>query len=341
MASVRSIAKRAGVSITTVSRVLNNHPQVNEETRQKVLAASREERYEPAIGRRSCTNIALLYTGELSLGSPYDSALLVGIQDKIQESEHDLMILDARRSKQATETYAQMFSRKGVCGAILRTDAKTHHICKTIADEGFPMVVIGDRIEAENVSYVDCDSRDASREAVEHLIGLGHRTIAICVNIVEDSDHLDRLAGYRQALAAHGIEFDERLILRAPANREGGVQLLRRLLTVPIRPTAAFIADPMPTIGALNEARKIGIAIPQDLSILGFDDTELRFTVVPEMSAVCQDAAALGREAMAVLSSILSQAEEQPPIRRTLRTWLEIHDSTAPPHDAARPESAT
>jgi len=340
MPSVRTIAKRAGVSITTVSRVLNNHPQVNEETRKRVLAASIEERYSPSIGRRTATSIALAYTGEPSLSSPFDSALLVGIQDEIQQSEQDLLILDLRRARQPHETMTQMFARKGVCAVILRTDSQSDHVCRQIAEEGFPHVVIGERFDDANVNYVDCDSRAASREAVEHLLGLGHRKIAICTNVVDDADHLDRLGGYRQALSDHGIDFDERLVLRIPANREGGTQLLRRLLTLPFRPTAVFVVDPMPTIGALTEARKLGIAIPEDLSILGFDDAEMRFAVVPELSAVCQDAASLGREAMGVLRNLLSTEPGPTPVRRVLRTWLEVHASTAVPSGHPLPQRA-
>jgi DNA-binding LacI/PurR family transcriptional regulator len=336
MASVRLIAKRAGVSITTVSRVLNNHPQVSPEVRQRVLAASNEAGYAPTVGRKSTTNIAFVYTGESSLGSPFDAALLAGMSQGMEEQAFDLMILDARRARQANETFTQMFIRKGIRGAILRTTAQTRGVCESIAEEGFPVVVVADRFDNPKVNYVYGDSRESSRDAVEHLIGLGHRKIAICLNVVDDSDHVDRLAGYRQALSDHNIEFDNYLVLRVPAYREGGAQALRRLMTLPDRPTAAFLTDPLTAVGALSEARKTGINIPGDLSIVGFDDTEVRYGIYPTLTAVCQDAEALGREAFAVLKKLLAREEgadaaRPAVIQKSLRTWLEVHESTAAP----------
>jgi len=335
VASVRIIAKRSGVSITTVSRVLNNHPQVSEGVRRRVLAASNEAGYKVA-DRRTNTNLAIVYTADNTLGSNFDAALMSGIARAMEQEHFDLMVLDAHRSRLGNESFTQMFMRKGIRGAILRSTLAMHATCRSIAEEGFPAVVVADRLDAPGVNYVYCDSRDSSRDAMEHLIGLGHRRIAVCINVIDDTDHADRLAGYRQALADHEIELDSRLLLRVPATREGGAQALRRLLTMPDRPTAVFLTDPMTAVGATSEARKIGIKIPEDLSIVGFDDAEVRYGLYPAMTSVCQDAEGLGLEAFAALKTLLNRpkaggrAAEIPPIRKSLRTWLEIHESTGP-----------
>ncbi|HEX8341222.1 MAG TPA: LacI family DNA-binding transcriptional regulator [Tepidisphaeraceae bacterium] len=329
MASVRTIARNAGVSITTVSRVLNNHPQVSEGVRQRVLDASNQTGYTQTVGRKSTTNIALLYTGESSLGSPFDGAILAGMSQGMEEHGYDLMILDARRSRNAGETLTQMMLRKGIRGAVVRTTSATRGTVEMLAAEGFPFVVAADRFDDPAVSYVYSDSIAASREATEHLIGLGHRRIGMCLNIVDDSDHLDRLEGFRQALAGHDIELDSRDVLRSPANREGGVQLLRRVMSRADRPTALFLADPITAVGLLSEARRSGVSIPADLSVVGFDDADLRYMVCPELTAVCQDASALGREAFVALHGLLD--DDKTPVRKALPTWLEIHGSTASP----------
>lgn len=337
MASVRQIARRAGVSITTVSRVLNNHPQVSAQVREKVLAATNKSGYVQSVGRRSIANVAFAYTGESSLGSPYDAALMQGIAQAMEEFGFDLTVLDARRSKLPHETYSQMFLRKGIRGVVLRTTAQTQGVCEAIASEDFPAVVVGSRFNAPGVNFVDCNSRESSREAVEHLVGLGHRRIAVCMNIVDDSDHADRLAGYEQALVDNGIELDPRLVLRTPANRLGGSQVMRRIMSMADRPTAVYLTDPMTAVGALNEARKMGIVIPADLSIVGFDDAELRFGVSPEMTSVCQDAVQLGREAFAALHRVMTHEDGSASLKQELRTWLEIHETTgAPPTRVAR-----
>jgi len=332
MSSVRIIAREAGVSIATVSRVLNNHPRVSQGVRDKVLAAANEKRYVSQVSKRSTANIALLYTGELSLGSPFDAQLMFGMSSGLEEYDYDLMVLDAKRSMQPGETHSQMLMRKGVRGLVLRTTLATRSVCLAIADEGFPAVVIGDRFEHEGVRFVYSDSREPSREAIEHLVALGHTRIGICLNTVDDSDHADRLRGYRQAVEESGLTWDRKLIIRTPANRPGGAQLIRRIAAMTDRPTALFITDPETSAGAFKEARAAGLDIPGDLSIVGFDDGDARFDVFPEMSAVCQDTAALGREALAALHEVIeSGSVTTVPVRKSLRAWFEVHRSTAPP----------
>lgn len=334
MSSVREIAKIVGVSPTTVSRAINNHPMVAAEVRQRVLAAMDRSNYMPAVGKRSTTNIAFLYTGVSSLGSPYDAAVMQGISDRMDELGFDLLILNAARALLPGETFGQMFHRKSVRGAVLRTDSRTRHLVQAIAEEGFPSVVIGDRFEDPNVCSIFCESRTTSAEAVEHLLSLGHRRIGCCINRVDDSDHLDRLAGYRDALAAGGVEFDERLVYREYANLDGGSQLIRKMRTQRDGPTALYIGDPLTAIGAINEAARLGIRVPADLSIVGFDDGESRFITQPQLTAVVQDAREVGREAFEVLHLLIEQRKQADVERRVLPTRFELHESTAPPRDA-------
>ncbi|MBB6431265.1 LacI family DNA-binding transcriptional regulator [Algisphaera agarilytica] len=339
MSSVRQIAREAGVSITTVSRVLNNHPRVSQKARERVLAAANDARYVAPVSKRSTTNIALLYTGESSLGSPFDSQVMWGMSSGIEEYGYDLMVLDAKRSLQPGETYTQMFMRKGVRGAVLRTTLSTRHICLAIAEEGFPSVVVGDRFEHPSMRFIYSDSREPSREAIEHLIALGHTRIAICLNIVDDSDHADRLAGYEQALSDHDIPLDRKLVIRAHANRTGGEQLMRRVASMADRPTAIFITDPAAAAGAFKEARALGLNVPEDISIIGFDDGDLRFDIYPEMTAVCQDTGAIGQEAMTALHEVIENGPgETLPVRKARRAWLEVHHSTASPSVERRAE---
>jgi DNA-binding LacI/PurR family transcriptional regulator len=201
-------------------------------------------------------------------------------------------------------------------------------LCEQVAAEGFPLVAVGEHFE-QKVSCVYADSNPSSREAVQYLLDLGHRRIAICLNDVEDSDHQDRLRGYREALTAREVAFDPQLVLRASALRDCGVQVMRRLYSVPNRPTAIYFADPLTALGAINEARLLGLRVPEDMSIIGFDDAEVRLMVHPTMTAVCQDAKAIGREAVSVLRALLDEPGGAAPVRRVLSTWLEVHETTA------------
>ncbi|MEQ9460331.1 MAG: LacI family DNA-binding transcriptional regulator [Phycisphaeraceae bacterium] len=331
MASVREIAKLAGVSTATVSRVLNNHPRVSDGARQKVLMVANESRYVPSIGRRSTGNIAYVYTDHTTLDSPYDAAIVQGIFETLEQHQLDLVVINARQARQTSETFSQMFLRKGVRGAVLRTTETTRHYCAAIAEEGFPAVVVGDRFDSSTIVTVDYESKQASREAIEHLIDLGHRRIAIATNVVDDTDHRDRMAGYREALEAAGIGVDPRMIIQTPANLEGGSQMIRRVMTMTDRPTAIFITDPFTCVGAMNETRALGLDIPGHVSLVGFDDSQLRSSVYPRMSAVCQDAKRLGSEALELLNTLVTDADFQPAkLGRSLRAWFEVNGTTGP-----------
>lgn len=339
MPSVRTIAKQAGVSPATVSRVFNNHPAVSARSRARVLEAAGD--YAPAGAQAKApapsdsANIAFVYTDTASLNSPFDMALLNGLVQAIEEMDMDLLILDANRSRLADESYTKMFARKGVRGAVMRTTALSRYSCKDVWQQKFPAVFVGDRFEEEAASFVDAASQDASYEAVQHLVGLGHKRIAVATNVVDDTDHTDRTDAYDKALRDHGIEPDPRLFIRVPANIDGGRQLIRRLVGLgDAAPTAIYIADPQTCIGAINEARAAGISIPEQLSIVGFDDSDTRFSVHPSMTAVCQNANVLGREAMSMLAKRIADPTT-PPQHRVLPAWFEVNHSTASPRTGA------
>ena len=334
MSNVRLIAKEAGVSIATVSRVLNSHASVGTEVRSRVLRAANKLGYVSAVGKRSTAYLAFAYTGPASLYSPFDARLLAGIYEAMEETDYNLAVINPQRDKEPSESYSQFFMRKGVRGVILRTTTGTRHICQTIAKEGFPAIVAASRFEQPDMNYVYGDSLPSSKQAVEHLISLGHRRIGITLSLVEDSDHADRLEGYRQALTEAGIEPDPKLVVRMPAQRPDGAQLVKRILSGGQPPTALFITDPDVVIGAVNEAHRLGVSIPDELSIIGFDDGDDRHNVFPHLTAVCQDASQIGYEAFSALTRrVEAGAGEHEPIRQAMPTWLEVHDTTGPVPD--------
>ena len=324
MPTIRKVADEADVSIATVSRVLNNSGTVSENVRQRVLGVAGRLGYSGT--RRAMTNfIALAYTGRSSPTSPYDVAALEGMSKAAEEGGFDLAILRLQADRRPGESYAQLLQRKGIRAALLRTTANTRHICVELAEEGFPCIVVGDCFTDEPaVSYICADSRPTSYQAVEHLISLGHRRIAIAISHVPDHDHQDRLLGYEQALKANQIEVDPKLIHRVWAMQPNGAQVLRGLMSLPDRPTAIFIADPLVAVGAINQAHEMGVKIPEDVSIIGFDDADTRNNVFPKMSAVCQDARQLGYDAMTALTRSLTD-DSSMPIRKGQPTWLELH----------------
>jgi DNA-binding LacI/PurR family transcriptional regulator len=340
MTSVRAIADRLGISVATVSRALNNHPGVSEDTRRRVLRAADRSGYRPSVGRRPTNVIALAYPHEpvrADFGA-FEAALLAGVLEGVSERRFDLSFINVTRDKHPDESYDQFFNRKGVRGVLVRA-LDDPSMAEEIAEEGFPMVLVADRSDRPEVSFIDSDSRGTSRAAVDHLIALGHQRIGLAVHAVPDSDHRDREAGYRAAMAAADLPIPESLIVRAPASPEGGAQMLDTLLSQAEPPTAIFFTNPLSTVGALHRCLELQIRVPKDLSVVGFDDADIRSRTFPRFTAVCQDARSLGLEAARWLTRVLS--EEAAGIFREIRpTTLSILESTSvPPVAAVRLES--
>jgi DNA-binding LacI/PurR family transcriptional regulator len=329
MSSVREIARKMRVSVATVSRALNNHPEISADTRDRVLKAANELGYYNAVGKRVTTNIALAFTSDTPF-TEFDGLLIAGMVRGVGEQRFDVTVVNLERDKAEGETYTQFLLRKGVRGAVLRTDSHSRHICQAIADEGFPSIVVADRFDSHNVNFICTDSAPDSRRAVEHLIDLNHRHIAFVMNHIPDHDHSDRFEAYRQATSAAGIEYDANLVVRVPANLQGGKAALNRLLSLPQPPTAVYFADPLACIGAMTRAYEIGLHVPEDLSIVGFDDNDIRYRVWPTLTAVCQNASELGFEAALWLTRKLS-GKDATPLRKQAVTYFEVHGTTAQP----------
>ena len=327
MATIRNIASEANVSIATVSRVLNEGEGVSDDVRRRVQKVASKLGY--STGRRPSVGnlIALTYTGRNSLESPYDVAVLKAMSKAADGQNFDLAIINLAIDRRPAETAAQMLHRKGVRAAILRTSADTRQTCVELANDLFPHVVVGECFSEPAVNYVYADSKPTTYRAIEHLISLGHRRIAIAVSHVPDKDHADRLAAYEEAHADHGLAVDPKLIYRVWAMRSHGEQVIRNLMSLPDRPTAIFIADPLVAVGAINQAHQMRVRIPEDVSIIGFDDADTRRNVFPVLSAVCQDAYQLGAEAMLSLLRIIQNPSDAP-IRKVLPTLLELHETT-------------
>jgi LacI family transcriptional regulator len=291
------------------------------------------------VGKRATSFLAFVYTGPVSLDSPFDSAILDGAYSAMEGSNLNLVLLDLHHEKLVDETYTQYFARRGIRGVMLRTTQQTRRICEEIAAENFPSIVIGERFDAENVNYIRSESYTSMYRGVEHLIGLGHRRIAFAVaDVVQDSDHADRLLAYENAMRDHDVSIEGRWCFHLLARRPDGAQVIRRLMSMPNRPTAIVFTDPMVGIGALLECHKLGVNVPGDLSILGFDDSDTRNLAFPTMTAICQDAKRLGVEAFKALTRLATQKSEgHTSYREELPTWLEINHTTGrPPVDECR-----
>ena len=221
MASVREIAKQAGVSAATVSRALNSQPGISAETRRRVALAANAAGYAmPAPAQiRSCVGLIVDNHRALSL---YDCLLINGIRRGLHSARLDVQFVDATRDISADDSYTTFFQSRGLRGVIIPPGVNNRQLCKLIAEEGFPCVTIAERFDEADINYVCCGTADASERAVDHLIELGHKRIGLALPPFSDHDHQDRHEGYCRSLKNHGIERDESLIVRVDPTPEGG-----------------------------------------------------------------------------------------------------------------------
>jgi len=340
MSSVRAIARELSLSPATVSRVINNHPDVDEQTRARVMERINATGYFPRVGVRLSNVVALAYP-EDSVGTEYgsfESSLRTGIMRGLGEQNFDLKLISIRRDKDPRETISQFFIRKGVRGVILRCFRRTRQIITQIAAERFPAIVVSEHFDDPLVNSIRAESYSSSRRAVEHLISLGHRRIALAIHNISDSDHSDRRRAYDDALHCAGIAVDPGLIFELPASISSGEQVLDSILSASPRVTAVFATNPMTALGIMRRSQEREVAIPRELSIVGMDDSDIRMHVWPRLSAVCQDATALGQEAAAWLCTRIQRPPtRQEPYKRTLTTVFEINGTTAPPSGTPTP----
>lgn len=330
--SVREIANRLQVSPATVSRALNGHPQVARHTKERVLAMAESIGYVQRSGGRASTNsIGLVYPSHPvrpEFGN-FESAMLSGILRGVNEHRFDVTFLNVERDKHADESFTQFFRRKGVRGVIVRSVEPTPRLAEEIAAEEFPSVLVADRSEDPRVNFVCCDSRADSIRAVEHLAHLGHRRIALGVHAVLDSDHRDRREGYLEGLRRLELPADPALVVSVVATMKGGAVAMDRLLSLADPPTAVYFTDPLATVGGMHRCLELGVSIPEDLSIVGFDDSDIRYRTFPSYTAVCQDAGQLGLEAARWLTRSL-EGVASGPLRDRRPTTFSFNKSTGP-----------
>ncbi|MEM6551090.1 MAG: LacI family DNA-binding transcriptional regulator [Planctomycetota bacterium] len=333
MANVKQIADHLQVSSATVSRVLNSRPGIAQATRKRVLDAAAELGIDRSVGLKSSRYIAFIHPLGQFLGNigEYHAALFGGMGQALGQEQYDLALLDPYRDKRPDESYSQFFLRKDVQGVIIQVRPNNQHVSDAIAEEGFPMIQVAGKSDHPRASWMVVDSASAYEQAVEHLYHLGHRRIAMCERDIPDHDHLQRIAGFERGCARLGLSTEPGLRFRVPSEPRGGASVIRRVLTLPEPPTAIVFASGRATRGALRMCVDLGVRVPEDLSIIGFDDADWRFETIPAYTAVSQDAESLGGQAANALAGLLANPS-QGPVRVTLPANFEVLESTAPPN---------
>ncbi len=330
--TLEDVAKRAGVSKVTVSNILNNRPTavpISEATRQRVLAVVQELGYYPnavarALARQRTDTIAIVlqFPAIFQGWSGFTNELMHGVADKAIELGYDILMHTRQQPDARAEALALMDGR--VDGALLLRDYDDP-LSGMLAERNFPHVLFFTRSPRNDVSWVDCDNLAGARLAVEHLIRLGHRRIAHLAGPMSACSGRDRLQGYRQTMEAYGLEVRPEWVLPAPF---GGADLtpFAQLLQSPQRPTAVFAWSDEVAVRVLNLAKELGLTVPDDLAVVGFDSTQICEHTDPPLTSVRQPIYQMAADALEILVDLITEKRTQP-ITRVYAPGLDIRGS--------------
>ncbi|EIL90720.1 MULTISPECIES: LacI family DNA-binding transcriptional regulator [Rhodanobacter] len=311
--TITDVARAVGTSKKTISRVLNNDPNVSQSMRQSVLAAIAQLNYRPLTSARSlATNrsfmIGLLYDNR----SPsYIMEVQAGVLEACEAQHYSMMVQPlVSTAADFVERVEDILSRQRPDGLILTPPLTDHpQLLDCLQRNGVPFASIAPR-HPEGCIGVMLREREAAAAMVDHLVALGHRRIAHILGDPEHGAGIWRLAGYRDGLARAGLQEDPAYMVQGRFSFESGVAAMRQLLALPRRPTAVFAADDDMAVGAIWAAAEAGVSIPRDISICGFDDTTIATQVWPPLTTVHQPVREMGRRATEeLLRRVLNKGE--------------------------------
>ncbi len=335
MATIRDVARRAGVSVATVSHVINDTHYVSPELYQRVMAAVKELNYRPnrlarALSRKAIPLLALVVP---DIGNPYWSCVARAVQDVTDQYGYSVIVCSTDGLLQREVRFLRSLSG-WVSGLILHPYHVTYEHVNPLMGDDVSVVILGDYMSEEeqtsNWDHVHGDNERGAQAAVEHLLGLGHRRIAFIQGPPGTPSSMRRLAGFRRALGSAGLPVDESLLISGDYTREAGREGIMALLAREAPPTAVFCANDLIALGAMETAQQAGWRVPQDISIIGFDDIDEAGRAVPPLTTICQPPRRLGTLAAETLIERINGRAE--PKRVLLQFSLIARQSTAPPH---------
>jgi LacI family transcriptional regulator len=331
--TIQDIAAHAGVSIATVSRVLNDHPDVSPVTREEVLRYARELGYR---GTRRAESRAAHFTRLIALSAPglrgdYISEIVTGAIDALRDRDARLVICPSDDPAMLDQPLANRLLQGTTDGALLILNAEAPAELQELRDDGYPIVVIDPTVPIpDGLPAVAATNWASAKMATEHLIGLGHTHIGVIVGAQDARASADRLSGYHAALLAAGLPILPTLLREGGWTVEGGYRAALELLALAHRPTAIFALNDAMALGAIRAAREQNLTVPHDLSIVGFDDLELAAISVPPLTTVRQPLQGLGRMGVDMLFRLL-RGQQLDATRIELSATLVVRESTAPP----------
>lgn len=334
VSTLRAVAEHAGVSLSTASKVLNGRPDVSSQTQERVLRSASELGYHARARARRKTDAVLILFDELV--NPYSPAVLGGATEAATRLHQTLIVervLAGSTPRQLSKQWFDSIAARGVHALIVVTTPLTDRELQWCTDAGIALVAV-DPIGRTTTSILSISATNwaGGREATEHLLGLGHRRIGFVSGPPDSLPARDRLHGYTSALSDAGIAFDPDLVAGDAYSVETSFRAAHQLLDLEVPPTAIFASSDISALGTLRAAAERKLAVPQDLSVVGFDDTLIARWAPRPLTTVRQPLAEMGKCAVdRVLALAADPAAFAHPVQ--LETELIVRETTGPVRD--------
>jgi len=336
--SIDDIAKYAGVAKSTVSRIISGKGQFSEKTKAKVLEAARKLNYRPSSIARSLKSKTTKAIGLMlpNITDPFYPEIIRGVEDVASQNGYIIVLCDTNESKKKESMYFEIFENRWIDGVIYTgitgEPEEEKHIYATLKKR-LPIVFIDREVEGHFACTVMIDNERAAFNATRYLLGLGHRKIGFIKGEKGKKEiriFTQRFEGYKKALFEHKVEFDPELIVEGDLTMEGGALATKKLLDKDKYLTAIFASNDLMAIGAMREVQKRGLQVPEDISIIGFDDIPLSSLISPSLTTISQPKYEIGAEAAKLLLKMIN-SPEAPKSKIILDTKLVVRESTARP----------
>lgn len=330
--NLEDIARISGVSRSTVSRVINNSPNVRPDTRERVLRVIAENNYSPNVVARSLVTqrtrvigIYIPYFVSDVFADPYFPTLIQAVTTYANEQDYDVMLWLRGQNAAPTHLHRRVLDNRITDGLILASTAKDDPLLDHLLERGRPYILNGRPWQhADNTNYVDATNYQGAQQAVEHLMRLGRQRIAHISGKADMNAGYDRMMGYMDSLRRNGIQFDSNLLFEGDFTETSGYVGMRRLLTA--NPDAVFVASDHMALGALRALREAGVCVPDDVAVIGFDDMPFATLAEPQLTTIRQPVQRQGFLAAEGLIGLI-EGRITPPYQVSLPTQLVIRES--------------
>ncbi|TBL70824.1 LacI family DNA-binding transcriptional regulator [Paenibacillus thalictri] len=320
--NIREIAQLCGVSTSTVSRILNNKPDVSQETRDKVIGIMNQMNFLPTVTTNSRQSIGIVTP--LVMFPEFMGELMNGIMEAAFSLNQTLTLIPIVQTD--AQNIMHFCRSNSLHGMIVINPPLSSRLPEELKEHEIPHIILAATIRDSEISWVDVDNLGGTKEAVNHLIQLGHKRIAL-LHTKGSRCEEDRILGYKQALADHGIPLDPALMYEKPTGNSDLISPVSRLLQLEQPPTAFFSTSHRETLNLLSAFNELGVSVPERISLAGFGDYEVSALTKPPLTAVNQPIYEMGRAAVFAFQEILVM-EKYEKRQIMLPTRLSVRHST-------------